>query len=380
MALHLFAHHYLQKADKIMPKITETFAKKLPQSRTGTEKYWDSEIKGLVLFVGKRSKTWYFQKDLGGQTKRILIGRFPTISAQTARQTALGFALEMGRGAGKVAQIGAPTLEAAAEVYLARPKLRSEVHKSGTRRQLELHLRDWMRLPLDEISKAMVVRRHQELAKMPSGANHVLRAFRSIYNHARRTYDLAECPTMAIEWYDEKPDGRIIDDLQDWRKTIDGLSNPIHRVFYEFLLFTGLRKTEALTLQWSSVREDHIHLPMTKNGRSFDLPIFQLHHEILAPLRSLGRQWVFPSPKSVVGHITKPERLKYNPHMHRRTFATVAMEAGVLEEIVGRLLNHTPLSITGQRYARPSLDALRPSMEVACVEMMARVNTNISVE
>ena len=47
---------------------------------------------------------------------------------------------------------------------------------------------------------------------------------------------------------------------------------------------------------------------------------------------------LFPSPKSATGHITKPERLKSDPHMHRRTFATVAMEADVLEEIVGRLL------------------------------------------
>lgn len=356
-----------------MPKLTETFAKKLPYSSAGTSKYWDAEIKGLVLFVGKRSKTWYFQKDVGGQTKRILLGRFPTISAQAARQTALGFALEMGRGAGKVAQIGAPTLEAAMEAYLARPKLRSETHKRGIRAQLALHLKDWMRLPLDEISRSMVARRHRAMAKTPSGANHLFRSFRSIYNHARRTCDLADCPTMAIEWFEEKPDGRIIVDFKDWRKTIDALPNPIHRVFYELLLFTGLRKTEALTLQWTQIQEDRIHLPMTKNGRSFDLPILQLHHEILAPSRPLSRQWVFPSPKSVTGHITRPERLKYNPHMHRRTFATVAMEAGVLEEIVGRLLNHTPLSITGQRYARPSLDALRPSMDIACKEILARI-------
>ncbi|SMX37969.1 integrase arm-type DNA-binding domain-containing protein [Maliponia aquimaris] len=83
-------------------------------------------MKGLVLFVGKRSKTWCFQKDVGGQTKRVLIGRFPIISAQAARQTALGLALEMGRGAGKTIQTGAPTLLAAMKVYPARPKLRSQ--------------------------------------------------------------------------------------------------------------------------------------------------------------------------------------------------------------------------------------------------------------
>ena len=144
---------------------------------------------------------------------------------------------------------------------------------------------------------------------------------------------------------------------------MEGLQNPIHAVFFEFLLFTGLRKSEALTLEWRHVHEDRVHLPTTKNGRSFDLPILQLHHEILAPVRGLHRRWVFPSPKGPDGRMTSPQRIEWSPHAHRRTFATVAVEAGVLEEIVGRLLNHTPLSVTGRRYAKPSIDALRPSME-----------------
>ncbi|MDU8929668.1 integrase family protein [Alisedimentitalea sp. MJ-SS2] len=356
-----------------MPKLTETYARKVPQTKNGTEKHWDSEVKGLVLFVGKKAKTWYFQKDVGGQTKRVLIGRFPVISAAAARQTALGFALEWGRGAGKHIQIGAPSLEDAMEAYLARPKLRSDAHRSGLRQQFDLHLKDWMRLPLDEITKAMVVERHRSMAKRPSAANHTLKYFRTVWNHARRVHDLPESPTMAIEWYEEQPSGQIIEDLVEWRKVVDGLHNPIHKVFYELILFTGLRKTEALTLEWKNIHEDRIHLPMTKNGRSFDLPILQLHHEILAPLRGLSRQWVFPSPKSTSGYVTGPQKIMWSPHAHRRTFATVAMEAGILEEIVGRLLNHTPLSITGQRYVRPSLDALRPAMSTVCDEFQARL-------
>jgi integrase len=177
---------------------------------------------------------------------------------------------------------------------------------------------------------------------------------------------------MAIEWYEERPSGEVIEDLRKWRASIDELENPIHTALYEFLLFTGFRKMEAFTLEWKNVHEDHIHLPMTKNGRSFDLPILQVHHEILAPLRGLSRSFVFPSPKSTTGHITNPSRIDWSRHAHRRTFATVAMEAGVLEEIVGRLLNHTPLSITGQRYMKPSLDALRPSMEAVCNELYSR--------
>lgn len=356
-----------------MPKLTETFARKVPQTKSGTDKHWDSEVKGLVLFVGKRSKTWYFQKDVGGRTKRVLIGRFPMISAHVARQTALGLALEMGRGAGKAIQAGAPTLEAAMEGYLARPKLRSDAHKISLRQQFELHLKDWLRLPLDEITRKMVVDKHRSLADRPSTANHALKYFRTVWNHARRVYDLPESPTMAIEWYEETPKGEIIESLREWRQTLDDLPNPIHAVFYELLLFTGFRKSEALTLEWKNVHEDRIHLPMTKNGRSFDLPILQLHHEILAPLRGLSRQWVFPSPKSPSGHMSAPARMRWSPHAHRRTFATIAMEAGVLEEVVGRLLNHTPLSITGQRYVKPSLDALRPSMAAVTQELQARV-------
>ncbi len=357
-----------------MPKLTETYVRKLSPSVVGTAKYWDSEIKGLGIFVGKRSKTWYFQKDVGGQTRRVMLGRHPLIGATAARQTALGYALEWGRGSGRVAQIGPPTLADATDTYLARPKLRSEAHKNGVRRQFEVHLKDWMGLPLDEITKRMVADRHHQLSDRPSTANHTLKYFRTVWNHARRTYDLPECPTMAVEWCEERPSGKIIADLAAWRTVIEGLRNPIHTVFYEFLLFTGLRKTEALTLTWANVKKDHIHLPMTKNGRSFDLPIVQMHHEILAPLRNLSRDWVFPSPKGQAGHITQPSRIEWSPHAHRRTFATVAVEAGLLEEVVGRLLNHTPLSITGQRYTRPSLDALRPAMDTVCNELDKRTN------
>ena len=230
-------------------------------------------------------------------------------------------------------------------------------------------------MPLDEITKAMVAERHRMMAATPSSANHTLKYFRTVWNHARRIHDLPESPTMAIEWCDESPNGTMIDDLKAWRKTIDNLTNPIHQAYYELLLFTGFRKSEALTLEWKNIHEKHIHLPMTKNGRSFDLPILQTHHEILAPMRGLSRKWVFPSPKGPDGHLTSPQRLTWSKHAHRRTFATVAVEAGVLEEIVGRLLNHTPLSITGQRYAMPSIGALGPAMETTCRELISRTSS-----
>jgi len=43
-------------------------------------------------------------------------------------------------------------------------------------------------------------------------------------------------------------------------------------------------------------------------------------------------------------------------------------------KIVGQLLNHMLLSITGHRYARPSLDALRPDTEKTCSELTKRTS------
>jgi hypothetical protein len=205
-------------------------------------------VKGLGLFVGKRSKTWYFQKDVGGRTKRILVGRWPAISARVARQTAMGYALEWGRGAGKRIAFEAPSLQEAMESYLARPRLRSEAHKLGLRQQFELHLGDWLHLPLDEITKAMVVQRHAALAKTPSTANHLLKYFRTVYNHARRTHDLPENPTMAIEWFEEKGSGAIIGDLAAWRRVMDALENPVHRAFYELSALHGVSEERGADL------------------------------------------------------------------------------------------------------------------------------------
>lgn len=95
------------------------------------------------------------------------------ISSAAARQAAQSLALDMSRGVGKIYQMGAPTLEAAIEAYLSRPKLRSERAKAGLRSQLKKHLGDWLRLSIDQITKGMVVARHAEFHAIPSAANHM---------------------------------------------------------------------------------------------------------------------------------------------------------------------------------------------------------------
>jgi hypothetical protein len=108
----------------------------------------------------------------------------------------------------------APSLADAMEAYLARPKLSSQAHEDDLRSQLDKHLKDWMGLPLHEFSKNLVVGRHRPLAPTPASANHLLKYFRTFWNYARRTGNLAECPTMAIEGSEKAGERDIITDIR----------------------------------------------------------------------------------------------------------------------------------------------------------------------
>lgn len=358
-----------------LKKLTETACKNAPAGA----KLWDTEIKGFALFTGKSSKTFYFQKDVKGRTQRIKIGNYPLIDAFDARVAALELATEHATGvaAKKLMAKKTPTLEEAMQKYLARPKLRSEHNKTSVASQIKSHLKAWLKVPLDEITRSMCVDAHDRISVERMGrdtrgratkiggqraANHTLKSFRSIYNHALKTYELPVCPTIAIEWHAEEPPKTVIDDFDLWKRSVDALENEVHQAYYRFLLFTGLRREEAMTLRWDQVHVDHLHLPTTKNGRAFDLPLLDIHHAIIDPLRIYRSAFVFHGKRQAL-HLRSPAPIPWSPHDHRRTFATVAEhEAGLDQVTVGHLLNHTPTSVTGRRYIAVAHEHLRKPM------------------
>lgn len=330
-------------------KITQAACEKTPPN----SKLWDTEIKGFGLFTGKASKTFYYQREVRGKTVRIKLGNFPQVSAGIARGDALQLAADHASGlsAKRLNASKIPTLEQALETYVTRPKLRSARNKRLIHNQMHKHLKKWLHVPLDEITKADCVHAHARASETgKAGANHVLRSFRSIYNHARRTHDLQECPTVAIEWNAEAPSLKIIDDLDQWKVEVAALKNPVHQAYYKFLLLTGMRREETRSLRWDQIFDDHLHLPVTKNGRAFNLPLTAEHHAILEPMRMYESDFVFHG-RWHDDFVKDPIKITWTAHAHRRTFATIATtDAMLFEETVGRLLNHTPKTVTGSRY------------------------------
>ena len=81
------------------------------------------------------------------------------------------------------------------------------------------------------------------------------------------------------------------------------------------------------------------------------------------PGRSVSRHVVASDHKEVPGTLHSP----------RHTFAKVAVEVGIPEEVVGQLLNHASKTIAGQRYVGPKLDFPRSAVEMIVAGLQRRL-------
>ena len=140
--------------------------------------------------------------------------------------------------------------------------------------------------------------------------------------------------------------------------------NPAGVGVLRFLLLTGWREREALTLEWTHVETTRgvATLPDTKTGRS----VRELGAPALAVLdamrayRQVGSPYVFPGAKRGA-HYTDTARVwdavrhaaglpDLRLHDLRHAFASVAASGGLTLPLIGALLGHTD-SATTARYA-----------------------------
>ena len=151
-----------------------------------------------------------------------------------------------------------------------------------------------------------------------------------------------------------------------------------------FLLLTGCRKNEALTLQWSWIDWDHnlAKLPDSKTGQKNLL----LGKGVMDFLKTLPRvassKLVFTSAlggtspislQKVWNKVRKQAELKdLRLHDLRHNFASSAVSSGQSLYIVGKLLGHTQAQTT-QRYAHLAADPVRAAADEVVDELSKRI-------
>lgn len=360
---------------------------------------WDTETRGLGFYANRqRSGSFFVQFRVGGRQRKVTLGRLNELTVPEARKAAnqIMVAARQGRDVIKEqrkAHVATLSLGAAFEEYHAALKRRAVsprtlIHNEGVwRRTLSKHAGH----ELSSLSKREVRSWHTGWGdRGPTAANHAGRLLRTIYNYAsKRLDDLPPNPCVAIEWFPEREQRDVIapSDLPEWWEKAASLDNPIRAAYWRFLMFSGLRKTDAASIKWTDVSDNGIHRPNPKGGRTraFTVPMTRQLLMILDEARDAaatlyqGSEWVFPA-NSASGHIAQASEKafpKITPHDLRRTYATACIEAGIDPYTVKMLLNHTPdKGDVTARYVQPSSQHIEQAAQRVADRIESLIGSN----
>ena len=163
-------------------------------------------------------------------------------------------------------------------------------------------------------------------------------------------------------------------EMPAWHARVKAIQNPIRRDLHWFLLFSGLRRNDAVSLRWENVDLDQatVKLLEPKGGRSraFRLPLPDHLVDLLRNRKNENEipypasPYVFPA-KSRSGHIAVPKQSGLpSSHVLRHTYATAAQAAGLGGYDIKLLLNHAlPKGDVTAGYIHPTTEALRKSQQ-----------------
>jgi integrase len=398
-------------------KITKTVVEKLPFAEKGKQiDYYDSVLPAFGIRVSATSKVYFVRKRVNGKMSRIILGKHSVdkMTADAARDAAQDAFSEIRRGIDrnlekKKAMARGLTLADAADQYFESRDLKKSTTQNY-KLHLDTHFKDWQKKPLKDITREMVAARHLKISKSSgaASANNTMKVLRLFYNYASGKFPgtLPDNPVKVLsharQWNRVERRKSVIEisDLPYWFTAVEKLQNPTIKDFFKLLLYTGLRKNEALQLKWADVDMQNKKFTIidTKNKKPHTLPMSDylvvLFKERLAVQEN---DFVFPGTGKS-GHLYEPrkqiaviehetqkmlngvttdeelEKLKekdpkavkpgisFMPHDLRRTFAKFAEKNASYTELK-RLLNHSTEDDVTQGYLIISVDDLRAPMQ-----------------
>jgi integrase len=187
------------------------------------------------------------------------------------------------------------------------------------------------------------------------------RRFRLVYNPA------AGIPTepkkVGTRWLDEEEFVR----LYGWLECPDAPVHPPYTRAVRILMLTGQRVEEIARLhvdQWDA-KERIIDWSKTKNGKPHAIPVPEVAAELIESIKPNAHGWFFPSATDAtkpVSHGTlysfmwRQREREVIPVVTnrdlRRTWKTLAGQAGISKEIRDRIQNHTLQDVSSKSYDR----------------------------
>jgi len=391
-----------------MAKFTKSFIDKIPLSDK-QQVYWDSGLPGFGLVVGQKAKTFIVQRDVRGKARRKKVGRYSqAFTLEKAKAQAKDWLGDLTVGvipwevaAAKAAQ--SITLEQAFEKFIDEKVNKAKLSPVSITnyKQAIKYLSKWNKKELSSITYNMVSDRHTQIGNEngPYQANLTIRTFRAVYNHAQKGRELPPNPVVGLTFYkdDDDPESKRSKPIPTeilpvfWRLLDEKISSTMRRDYYKLLLFTGLRKTSALSIEKDHIdlKEKTLHIPLPKGGRSraFTLPLSDyLCVLIKGLLENNNSDWLFPSNRGKTGHMSDPKERKFvkaleeetgyhlTVHGLRHTFISQAESMAIGTYQTKLLVNHAlPKSDITARYTKLDVDDLREPMQRITTRLLSLV-------
>lgn len=384
-------------------KLTKTVVESLQYARAGQILYFDTELTGFGLRVGRKSKVYIAEARLRGKTTRVKIGLHGRLTTEEARKEAkiiLG-GLQQGHNPNDVKRRDRASTVTLSEAFEDMKAARSSLKPLtlyGYTHCLEVALKNWKDKPLSSISKDMVQTKHTQLTEKsgPAYANLTMRFLRSLINFAIAKYEdsagkplIDDNPVKRLSqtrsWHKIKPRKSVIKkgDLPLWLEVVATLQNDITNLNRELVrdylllvLFTGLRKEEAASLMWADVdfEERSFTVRNTKNGEDHKLPMSGfVYHLLKARYDAAGDSaFVFPGhgksgrlvePRNQIRQIKDQTGIQFTIHDLRRTFITIVDSLDISAYALKRLVNHKMDNDVTAGYIISDVERLRDPME-----------------
>ncbi|MCI0452294.1 MAG: integrase arm-type DNA-binding domain-containing protein [Candidatus Latescibacteria bacterium] len=391
-------------------KLTEAFIRDLTY-KDSDYLVRDTTIKGFMIAVNKRSKSYKVQRDLWvgergrrrkTKTVRHTLGTTQELSLDEARTRAMQVIAQIKHGVDPnvpAAASGAETwtVEQLFEEYADDLRARECADRtvSDLFAQVRRYLDDWKQIPITEITRTMARERHRYISTHhgKTVANSALRVFKAAYNLALRVVDdpdsLPSNPVQAVTFNKVRSSNRVLfpDELPDWWIRVQALPNPLRQKMHTLGLFSGLRPGTLVSIrrEWLHLDDRAISIPRMKSGEPFDLPLSDYMVGLVREALELGdllypgAPWLFPS-RNMQGNVaaTAVWKEKSLPcetgHILRHTYRTVAQRVGIDKIDARLLLDHKVPGIDGVYIHEKALfDRLVASRERMSAAMLSLV-------
>ncbi len=371
-------------------KLTKRYIESLPFMEKGQQLYWDTEMNGFGVCVGKKSKSYLVQRDVHGRGVRYTIGKHGIFTTEQARKQAQQLLTQMAQGINpnqirEEKRIKGMTLADLWKQYEENARTRLTANTLYVYEKfVTIQFADWLNKPVAELTKEMMVKRHRKITEESSKsmANSSMHTLRALYNYAMIENESLTNPVDVLSqkklWHATTRRQSVIKEhqLAAWYAAVMNLQNTTIRDALRFLLFTGLRKMEALTLTWDQVdlEAKSFKVLITKNKQPLELPLSDFLYDMLL-VRSEHKgdsPYVFPGggakghlvePKKAVKAVIQESGVDFMIHDLRRTFITTAERLDISAYALKRLVNHKNSNDVTAGYIVMDVERLRKPME-----------------